>query len=201
MCTVLIWENNIIDTGHTWIGHAAMKIGGNWTGPNVDDDDYVSWWPDGPSGKKEEADADPNKHLVTDILSEGYLPDHIIEINTTPNQELVMKAAWIAIRDKPNAHYKMLRKNCSTIVARVLRAGGYSAGTYAGLWYDHCLVWMPHNVKDFALAAGGVLASWANLKQQLAQVGMTDANITTQRYGVAKARDRRFCSTGAACRF
>ncbi|PVZ63901.1 hypothetical protein [Pelagibaculum spongiae] len=51
---------------------------------------------------------------------------------------------WASIRTKPDAHYRTLRKNCSTIVARVLRAGGIDQHTSFG--NRHHLVWTPQMI-------------------------------------------------------
>ncbi len=35
-----------------------------------------------------------------------------------------MRTCWHGVRDKPDAHYQLMRKNCADIVLRVLIAGG-----------------------------------------------------------------------------
>ena len=128
MSIIVIWENNLLaggrqknTNGHGWVGHAAMLIGDDWGALPANGENYVSWWPDGGAKPGESVAAEPNKHLVNDIRSEGYLPDHFIQLPDTQAGVLEMKATWNAIRSKQHAHYKMVSKNCSMIVARVMR--------------------------------------------------------------------------------
>ena len=143
---LIIWEENIFThkkskSGHTWPGHAALNIGEVFDPPvgitNVaPNNNYVSWWPDegvsfGPGavfggGKTK---ASPHTTLMEDIECEGYLPDYVIKLHVyNPDMLNYMQAEWNAIRMKNNASYHSLRKNCSTIVARVLLAGNFGNG-------------------------------------------------------------------------
>src|ERR1700722_1471278 len=136
--------------------------------------------------------ASPKINFCNDVIAEKYLPDHIIRLPSTPDQVREMQGKWNSIRTKENAHYRFLFKNCSTIVARVLRAGGYSAN----LWRDHSMLWTPNKIKEFALGAGGKLMKWSEFWAELEKAG-----VTYNDFGNLKvARDKRFCSTGATCK-
>jgi hypothetical protein len=212
MSTIIVWANNMLTTGHGWPGHAAVNIGA-FTPPAAGIQNYVSWWPGGgedlaDQGKKKAGAelADPEPNIVADIALETYLPDYIIRLNETWGQRNAMQARWNEIRGKQRGHYKFLRKNCSTITARILRAGGFTAGAIAGLWYDHSSIWTPLKVKDFALQAGGRWMSWTDLLEELNEVNITPADLVAasgSRRGqpVTQARDQRFCRCGAPCRF
>jgi hypothetical protein len=72
------------------------------------------------------------------------LPDHMIPLGAL--DQLKMQAAWNAIRDKPDAHYRLVRKNCSTIAARIIRAGmGATQQAFSPL-LTHKAWWTPHDV-------------------------------------------------------
>lgn len=120
-CTVLIWQGDAEN-----IGHAALRLGSVAPFTEVSDE-YVSWWPDGEAGPQSLLPG--VRHPGTgglfqdDWFSEGgRSPEVEIEIDCLDLD--LMKAEWKKIRDKPDAHYRLLRKNCCTTVARVLRAGG-----------------------------------------------------------------------------
>lgn len=128
------------------IGHASMHIGDH---QEADDREwYVSWWPQGSAGPTDTMLSAPND-FNADVASEGAQPHVVYEIRTLNIQ--TMKVSWDAIRNKPQAHYRLLPKNCSTIVARVLRAGG--AGMHLSkvkeLSYAHNAYWTPKNVAQF----------------------------------------------------
>ena len=65
-----------------------------------------------------------------------------------------MKAAWDQIRTKQNAHWRLLDKNCATIAARVLKAGG--GDTYATSSKKQ-LVWWPTDVIRYARSMTGIV--------------------------------------------
>lgn len=68
-----------------------------------------------------------------DLNAEIYAPDHILRV--TGLNETAMKAEWTSIRTKPSTHYKLHGENCSTIFARVLRAG--TSWRDRNPWYAH----------------------------------------------------------------
>jgi hypothetical protein len=72
------------------------------------------------------------------------LPDHMIPLGAL--DQLKMQAAWNAIRDKPDAHYRLMRKNCSTIAARVIRAGMGTKQLVLSPLLTHKAWWTPHDV-------------------------------------------------------
>lgn len=135
-------------------------------------DDYVSFWPGsmtdaGPKnaftfndgwkfGVKFMAMSKPS--LFADVALEGYAPDHVIRINNLDVRKMV--ACWRSIRSTPNASYKFLRKNCSTIVAQVLQAVSPFYKT------PHHQIWTPCDVRDFALNLGRPML-WSDFIDEL----------------------------------
>ena len=137
-------------------------------------DDYVSFWPGtmtdaGPKnaftfndgwkfGVKFMAMSKPS--IFADVALEGYAPDHVLRIKNLDVQKMVAK--WRSIRSKPNASYKFLRKNCSTIVAEVLQA--------VSPWYKtpRHQVWTPCDVRDFAMNLGKPML-WSDFIDELEQ--------------------------------
>jgi hypothetical protein len=207
---VIIWENNTFGhqkvNGHTWPGHAAMNIGEHFhnSGDPPAQNSYVSWWPTGGTGfgvkdvikafvKDIFKPQEGRMHLTFygDVNYERYLPDHIIRLESTEQNEDRMRAAWKAVLDKDSS-YKSLRKNCSTIVSRVLHAGGY----YARKWALDCnFAWTPADVKKVALRAGGDLMRWADFLEVIKDSGIIPNGWPT------RARSGRMCSTGAPVQF
>ena len=221
MTTFIIWENNMLAGGREavnprtnkvvhWPGHTSMLIDDVWHGRyEASSPNYVSWWPSGAASSNARwgmglessiagmrvGGGAPKTNFISDVIGEKYLPDHIIRINTTVAQQQLMVAKWMAIREKQGANYRALYKNCSTIVARVMRAGDISTGA-SNFWRAHALVWTPNKIKEYALAAGGVSMTWAALYTEI----NTATQVTYSDWGgQKKARDRRYCSSGAEC--
>ena len=119
LTTIIIWENNMLPFGReainprtqrrvSWPGHAALLTNDVWVDRYTDSSaTYVSWWPglklaEGENGllfRMESATAgmrvakgSPKTNFVGDMISEGYLPDHIIRLTTTATQRLNMEA-------------------------------------------------------------------------------------------------------------
>jgi hypothetical protein len=181
-----------------------MNIGNHFHNRDIvqpDVNSYVSWWPgmDGADfGIKDfvkdifkPQEGRRNLTLNLDLNIEGYLPDHIIRMNSSEAKENDMRAAWRAVLDK-DSHYKSMRKNCSTIVSRVLHAGGF----HARKWALNCnFAWTPADVKKLALSAGGTLMRWDDFVEILEQSGINMFGWPTQ------ARSGRFCSTGVPVKY
>jgi hypothetical protein len=210
---VLVWENNTFGHskvfGYTWPGHAAMNIGNEFWGPDVlmGQLSYVSWWP-GPGGakfsvfgalfgKNEKGNNHPS--LITDVRAEGYLPDHVIEMASTPEQEDRMRAEWKAVLIKEGgSSYRTLRKNCSTICSRVLHAGGFYARKWA---VDNNFTWSPADIRRLAVAAGGRMLKWAEFLDVLKDPSFLSEQDFTRQNGqvIDHARSGVYCSTGVDC--
>lgn len=216
---IFVWEQNMYQNqkvaGHTWPGHSSLNIGSRFItgregpkdGATIEEilefgrtfvDNYVSWWPTKPPGGFGVAGAlSPKKikgiaggDLASDIIRETYLPDHVIQLDTTTNEEALMQAEWKAIRRKRNASYKIFRKNCSTIVSRVLQAGGY----YSQKWAENTnWVWAPSDILRLSLAAGGVQILWKDFSKLISKAGIKISDIQY----IREARSGLFCSCGA----
>ncbi len=61
-----------------------------------------------------------------------------------------MHAEWEAIRGKPGGHWKLIDKNCASVVARVLKAGCRSVGARGSRATRNPLFWTPDGVMQFA---------------------------------------------------
>jgi hypothetical protein len=207
--------------GREWPGHSSMNIGdhfdsGSFTptpGQSWDETmaardawlktlsrNYVSYWPATAGATFGAADVFGKRSRSTtkfsvadDIKAEGYLPDWVIELDTDANEERAMLAEWATIRDKPKSTYGAFKKNCSTIVSRVLQAGGF----YAKKWAVNCnWVWAPGDVRRLALKVGGQPLTWAQFAPVLT------AGIPPSAYGFKDfSRDAAYNNVGAPSKF
>lgn len=209
---VIVWENNTFGhqkvKGHTWPGHVSMNIGQTIAFMNGDiDQNYVSFWPGetaffNPKGALfgKNTKAVKKWSIIEDMSVEKYLPDHVIEMETTEDKEKAMLAAWKAIANKAGGTtYKTLRKNCSTIVSRILHAGGF----YAKKWAVDCnFAWTPADVKRLALKAGGRAMQWTEFLTILEASQIKPSFfMDSQGQVITMARSGKYCSTGAPCKF
>lgn len=62
-----------------------------------------------------------------------------------------MKEEWDRIAGKQGAHWKILDKNCATVVARILKAGG---GDHLAAFHKRQVVWWPTDVIRYASSMG-----------------------------------------------
>lgn len=151
------------------VGHAALYIGDPNIGKNIErnyskyenrearqadreaiehfNTNYVSWWPEESGaqllGKQPQG---RNLFLESDISDEGS-PPHLVY--TVSGLDVAnMRAEWFKIRNKTNAHFVFFRKNCSTIVLRILKAGGAlnNLPTAKHLWFSNNLYVTPKNI-------------------------------------------------------
>lgn len=200
MATVFIWNNNfsglLSPNQHSQMGHSALNMNDKWGQIGYSNRNrYVSWWPTNDSFST--CVASTEKSFLDDLVTEKYVPDHIIRIEDAKLKTGNMQAEWIRIQAKPDAHYRTMRKNCSTIVARVLRSG-----TSAGGRHRRHAVWTPLRVKRFALAIGGYAIEWDQLLTEMKNNGAIDsrARDIMNSYMRRDARSGKN-STGAAPRF
>lgn len=219
MTTVFVWQNRFTGSGHTWTGHASMNITDtyidnrplelkegttNTMQPNSESVgltqgtiDHVSFWPgsggnfaDGwKPGIKFAAKTKPS--LFADVALETYAPDHVIRIKGL--NILKMGSKWQSIRNKQDANYRFLRKNCSTIVARVLGA--------AVPWHSrpHHLVWTPCDVRDFAFKYGEAITWDAFLTEMEKQLVASKEQVAFLRQ--VKRRSAARGTSGAEAKF
>ena len=163
--TVYIWYPH-----DSQIGHAAMFIGTPQVGVNFEDlsfagkrsgmridrgfgpelhylQNYVSWWPD--DSKELNSAPSERKWTLADDMSddgEGREPSVTYRLNGVNNA--AMQAEWQDIRQKQKSNWKLLRKNCSTIVYRVLKAGGAMSHMSLAkrVWFANNLYLTPKNI-------------------------------------------------------
>jgi hypothetical protein len=210
--------------GHEWPGHSSMNIGNHFDGAqtftptrglspaaglaeldtwrkNNLTRNYVSYWPATRGATFGLADilgkrdaGKPKYSIADDINAEGYLPDWVIKLNTDATKEQDMLAEWATIRDKPNSTYGAFKKNCSTIVSRVLHAGGF----YAKKWAVNCnWVWAPGDVRRLALKVGGVPLKWSDFASILAAAGIPPSKYLSRDY----TRDAAYSNIGVPSKY
>jgi len=108
---------------------------------------YVSWWPGGDSVFME--NSDPKDQNWDEGRGEGG-PAHVVYQLFGGNVS-DMKIAWDATRTKDDSHYDLLKKSCSTIVARIIKAGGHHKFVHVAkrASYTRNLWWTPKDVAQF----------------------------------------------------
>lgn len=161
-------------------GHAAMLIDSskiNTSGPyefanSLDDpDNYVSWL--GGTGTKNPLVFAGTSNTLRDDMQAGWgghrlgatagpfagenVPTRWVALRSLDIG--AMSAEWAAIRAKDGAHWKLIDKNCASVVARVLKAGCRSVGA-KGSWNTRSpLFWTPDGVIAFAKSLTGFIYS------------------------------------------
>lgn len=125
------------------VGHCSMHIGAHQEVNSTDW--YASWWPQGDNVLMENSEMKTYNGDLTPAGEGG--PPHV-EYQIYGLDVNAMKVAWDAIRTKPGSHYDLFRKSCSTIVARLLRAGGASdsLNIVKKVSYGRNLYWTPKDV-------------------------------------------------------
>lgn len=124
-----------------------------------EDPNFVSWMPgfqEGGHRMKRSTQYHRSGNMVPnfffDLVVEGYAPDHIINIRATQAQIDRMVAMRRTIEskysaDNRNPSYRMYRKNCSTIVARVLGAAYRGAHFNFKSFIHKTVPWTPLEIK------------------------------------------------------
>ena len=109
---------------------------------------YVSWWPS--IGVTFPRCAAPSKlalDLRKDVQQEQREPDVIYRLFGLSYEQMVV--CWAGIQRKyiqQQASYVLTSKNCATIVARVLKAGGIGENQGITLLDLHKTTWKPRDV-------------------------------------------------------
>ncbi|VTR92441.1 Uncharacterized protein OS=Pseudomonas sp. RIT357 GN=BW43_03009 PE=4 SV=1 [Gemmata massiliana] len=205
---VFIWYPHEDDDGGAHAGHVSMYIGNYEVGKNFElalnpkspdyvmptevmrdfglsgvhyNDNYVSWWPEGGGGLLEGDRAKPKLGLYKDVKAERGQPHVVYDVYGL--NVAAMRSCWHETRDKPKAGYQFLRKNCATIVMRVLEAGGAlnKIGKLNNVWFGNRLYWTPKYIaqicnllrdKDLAVKtkAGNCPAKKSNFEGKLFQL-------------------------------
>ena len=114
-------------------------------------DNYVSWYPEGRVNVfKTVEDSRSALGLYEDYRVQKSTPH--VTYNLYGLDVTAMRGQWRKDRDKVDSHFKFYGKNCSTMVARVMRAGGadkHLGGNLASAWFAHNAIWTPHKVARF----------------------------------------------------
>jgi hypothetical protein len=206
---------------HAWPGHASMNIGNHFdskvysppTDRTIDQmaaykdyldslsHNYVSYWPNTAGATFGAADvfakrsrAKNLRSVAEDIKMEQCLPDWVIKLDSDKAEEALMQSEWNTIREKAKKTYGAFKKNCSTVVSRVLHAGGF----YARKWAVDCnWVWTPGDVRRLALKVGGLEMTWAQFEPVLTAAGFPPSSYGFKDY----ARDAAYNRIGTPSKY
>ena len=199
---VFIWQDNLVKDRRVkeakWVGHAAMNIGDHFSlGAKSDPSNYVSWWPSQSAKfswfgilvsfarlKSQRGQAQPS--LPADVVSEKYLPDHIIEVPSKLADERKMRTAWNAFVSSSRRSYNNIWENCATTVATILDG--------AGLLPEKRPVWRPTILHDVvATISGNKRLSWPALIPIIERGGEIDLK---KHIVITHARSGAYCTSG-----
>jgi hypothetical protein len=144
-------------------GHASVIIDSmEFAQSRGSTDWYVSWAGRGDPGRK----GVPGKaiDIQEDMTDWGGTPAALKSTLNNPTRWVAlrsldiagMKQEWDNIRTKQNAHWRLLDKNCATVAARVLKAGGGDAHATKAKTQ---LVWWPSDVYRYASSMTGIIYS------------------------------------------
>ncbi|WP_446469572.1 MARTX multifunctional-autoprocessing repeats-in-toxin holotoxin RtxA [Xenorhabdus stockiae] len=75
-------------------------------------------------------------------------PDRVYRINLEGLDVAAMQAEWGKISSDPDARYQLMTQNCSSVVARILKAGGADK-VLGKAWRPGFGVWTPSELFDF----------------------------------------------------
>lgn len=172
--TVFVWNNNVAGLP-SYPGHVSMNIGDIPVRQYNESliDSFVSWIPSNQVSHSGKDAGYADKNILNDLHYEGYAPDHIIRIPTTPASEDLMRNHWRDLRNKrvPDEldqrlpaeradaapSYRFKWKNCSRMVQRVLKSGNLSWSLNPFKWnvLRKHVIWTPLDVLDLALSYQG----------------------------------------------
>ncbi|WP_340620711.1 MARTX multifunctional-autoprocessing repeats-in-toxin holotoxin RtxA [Xenorhabdus siamensis] len=85
---------------------------------------------------------------ITDFKNRKTEPARVYRINLEGLDVAAMQAEWNKISSDPDARYQLLSKNCSSVVARILKAGG-AEKVLGKTWRPTFGVWTPNDLFDF----------------------------------------------------
>ncbi|PHM39494.1 RTX cytotoxin [Xenorhabdus mauleonii] len=88
---------------------------------------------------------------INDFKNSKIEPGRVYRINLEGLDVGAMQAEWHKISNDPDARYQLLTKNCSSVVARVLQAGGADK-VLGSKWRPFFGVWTPNELFNFGEA-------------------------------------------------
>ncbi|PHM75516.1 RTX cytotoxin [Xenorhabdus cabanillasii JM26] len=88
-------------------------------------------------------------------------PGRVFRINLEGLDVAAMQAEWEKISTDPDARYQLLSKNCSTVVARVLKAGG-AEKVLGYAWRPGFGIWKPNDLFNYGQALQKVVQTKRN---------------------------------------
>lgn len=157
--TVVIYWNPRHGPDALQNGHAALIINSEQFSA-VTSDWYVSWQGQGGAnllkqhGGQASFSADMQTWGGAHAGHGNYLPSRWVAVSNLRMD--LMKQEWDNIRNKQNAHWKLLDKNCATTVARVLKAGGADQFATAA---KSQIIWWPTDLITYARSMQGCIVA------------------------------------------
>ena len=152
MITVYVWLPKRVNNQKN-VGHASML---------VNEQTYISWWPDESAGLGRDYHPIRNKNYRSDVRDEGCNPDWSVRLQGL-NEEAILNwwegfglTRGNLMLQGPLPPYNLAKQNCSTVVATGLKKGG--GDEYAGWYNSWSVVWRPQTVLDYALSIENGLA-------------------------------------------
>ncbi len=145
-------EEMVVNMFHENMLHTAMGVSeqyiDNWfeRGHNENEAAFIATVMNSIKAKKEMALSNLDKSFHARPDFSDRLP---WQVNIDGLDEQAMATEWQAIRSKPGAHYRLFRKNCATVVHRVLAAGG--GDQRAGWRASHNLIWTPSALMTYCI--------------------------------------------------
>ena len=121
--------------------------------------DYVSWLGSGAGGNGVTSFSAAPHSYVADAGQWGgqavpggdfHVPTRWVAIEGLNIDE--MRGAWNEARTKERAHWKLFDKNCATMVARILKAGGGDNFSRGGV--KHQKWWWPMDIMKYGRSMG-----------------------------------------------
>ncbi|MDX7987768.1 MARTX multifunctional-autoprocessing repeats-in-toxin holotoxin RtxA [Xenorhabdus sp. 12] len=88
---------------------------------------------------------------INDFKNSKIVPGRVYRINLEGLDVGAMQAEWHKISSDPDARYQLLTKNCSSVVARILQAGGADK-VLGNKWRPFFGVWTPNELFQFGEA-------------------------------------------------
>jgi len=135
MVTVYVW----FPSNRSKYGHSSAQ---------VDLDTYISWWPIDNSMSLRGTPAFQNRTHNDDVNGEGRKPDHSIPLKNM--DETAIRNWWRDWRHN-DRQYRAIDRNCSTTVAKALKAGGGDKHCDGSLT-RYRPIWTPNEIWEYSRA-------------------------------------------------
>jgi len=141
MDKVYYWDADDVNSSH---GHAAMDIS---FGEGPGRAEYVSWFPIGNWNLLTPGPTGVRSNYTDDRDDQHREAVAVVELRCLDSDR--MRREWYSL--KKTVRYTALTQNCSTIVQRLLVAGGASFSPLVWQTVDDVIIWTPLRLYTLAL--------------------------------------------------